>query len=466
MALKALLLRSRLDAKKKELEDLRAKDTDFETREAELEAAVNEMTEETTEEDRQVVEGQVEAFNTEKETHEGKKSELESEIERIEGEIAEDEKRTSAPKNKNTGAHEEREESQNMVNRTRFFGMSIMERDAFFTREDVKDFLKRFRDLGAQQRSVSGAELLIPEVVLGLIRENIMQYSKLAKHVFVRQVSGKARENIMGTIPEAVWTEVIATLNELELKFNNAEVDGYMVGGFIAVHNSILQDSDINLATEIISALGQSIGLALDKAIVYGTGTKMPLGIMTRLAQTTKPTTYPTTARDWEDLSKTHIIPISEKTDAALFKSLVIACGNAKGTYSKGAKFWAMNEKTKTKLLANALTINAAGAIVSGVNGTMPVVGGAIEELWFMPDNVIVGGYGDLYLLAEREGTSVSKSEHIRFLQNQTVYKGLARYDGQPVIAEGFVAIGIDGVTPTADAVSFAEDKANANTAA
>ena len=38
--------------------------------------------------------------------------------------------------------------------------------------------------------------------------------------------------------------------------------------------------------------------------------------------------------------------------------------------------------------------------------------------------------------------------------------KGTARYDGAPVIAEAFVAIGVNGTTPTAD-MSFAEDKAN-----
>jgi hypothetical protein len=38
--------------------------------------------------------------------------------------------------------------------------------------------------------------------------------------------------------------------------------------------------------------------------------------------------------------------------------------------------------------------------------------------------------------------------------------KGTARYDGQPVIAEGFVAIGLNGATPTA-AMTFAADSAN-----
>ena len=38
--------------------------------------------------------------------------------------------------------------------------------------------------------------------------------------------------------------------------------------------------------------------------------------------------------------------------------------------------------------------------------------------------------------------------------------KGTARYDGVPVIAEGFVAIGVNSVTPDAT-MTFAEDEAN-----
>ena len=91
----------------------------------------------------------------------------------------------------------------------------------------------------------------------------------------------------------------------------------------------------------------------------------------------------------------------------------------------------------------------------------MPVVGGIIEVLDFIPDNVIIGGYFDLYLLAERAGTRFATSEHVRFIQDQTVLKGTARYDGQPAIAEGFVAIGLNGVTPNAT-MTFAADSANA----
>ena len=119
-----------------------------------------------------------------------------------------------------------------------------------------------------------------------------------------------------------------------------------------------------------------------------------------------------------------------------------------------------MNELTYTNMVAASVSVDASGAIVAGVNGQMPVVGGNIEVLDFIPDTVIIGGYFDLYLLAERAGAKFMTSEHVKFLQDQTVFKGTARYDGKPVIAEGFVAIGINGVTPTA-AMTFASDTAN-----
>ena len=464
MALKLLILRSKLETAKKSLEELRAKDGDFATREAELEQAIDELTEEVAEADRQELEKQVDDFQKEKDGHEEAKTSLENEIKNIEEQMAEEEKRSAKvikkPKNEIT----ERGIGNMNNTRTKFFGMNTQERDAFFAREDVKDFLQRTRTLASQTRAVSGADLLIPTVVLELIKENVLKSSKLYKHVNVKAISGDARQNIMGTVPEGVWTEMCATLNELNLTFSTVEVDGYKVGGYIAVCNAVLEDSDMALATEIISALGQAIGFALDKAILYGTGTKMPTGIVTRLLQTTEPAGYSAKARKWENLSASNVLSISGKTDAQLFKALVTATSAAKGVYSRGAKFWAMNETTHANLVANSLSINAAGAITAGVNGTMPVIGGAIEELNFIPDNVIIGGYGDLYLLVERAGTKISQSEHVNFVQDQTVFKGTARYDGVPAIPEGFVAIDIAGGTVSASVISFAEDKANTST--
>lgn len=458
MALKALMLRKKIEDKKNALSELRAAAAELEKREKELETDINEAK---TEEEKAAVESAVDDFEKEKTEQEKKISDLEAEITGMESELEAVEKKQETPPPAEPTGGEARKEPITMKTRTKFFGMNRQERDAFFAREEVKTFLERVRTMGKEKRAISGADLLIPTIVLDLIKENILHYSKLYQHINVKNVPGKARQNVMGAIPEAAWTEMCASLNELNLSFTAVEVDGYKVGGYIAICNAVLEDSDIALASEIISAIGQAIGYALDKAILYGTGTKMPLGIVTRLCQTVQPSGYPTNAREWKNLSTSNVLAITGKADAALFKELVMASGNAKGDHSHGELFWAMNEKTFTKLVSNAMSINAAGAIVTGQSGTMPVIGGVIEKLSFIPDDVIIGGYGDLYLLAERAGTTIAQSEHVRFLEDQTVFKGTARYDGMPVIAEGFVAIGISGTKPTANAVTFVEDAAN-----
>ena len=457
--LKAIMLRKKLSEVTKKLTEAREKAKELATREKELEAAIEEAQ---TDEEKEAVAQEVEQYEKDKEENDESVRTLEKEVSDTESELAELEskQRQAEP------VPEARMRGVETVKTTRkkFFGMTVQERDAFFARDDVHEFLEHVRTLytnGVQNRAITGAELTIPSVMLDLLRENIEEYSKLYKHVRVQPVPGKARQTIQGTIPEAVWTEMNAAINELSLVFNDAEVDGYKVAGYMVINNAVLKDSDIDLASTIITSLGQSIGLALDKAILYGTSKKMPTGVVTRLAQAAKPETYPDTAREWKNLSSSNIVSIAAaKKGVDLFKEIVIASGNAKGKYSTGNRFWAMNETTKTKLVAEALSFNAAGAIATGMGDTMPIVGGAIETLDFIPDNVIVGGYGDLYLLAEREGAQITQSEHVKFLEDQTVYKGLARYDGLPVIAEGFVVIGILGTTPTAD-MTFAEDTAN-----
>ncbi|MBR5268058.1 MAG: phage major capsid protein [Lachnospiraceae bacterium] len=458
MALRVLLLRKEIDSKRKALAELLKADEGFEARKAELEKAIEEIE---SDEQRTAVDEMITAFESEKSEHEAAKTALEEEISGLERDLEELENKQAETVQEEVPVVEERKEIKPMETR-KFYGMNIQERTAFFGREDVQKFLSEVRTVIGEKRAITGVGALIPVVVLDLLKENIMEYSKLYKHVNVVTVKGEGRMPVQGTIPEAVWTECCANLNELNLAFNTAEVDCWKVGGYFAVCNAAVEDSDIDLLANIMQVLGASIGYALDKAILYGTGTRMPLGVVTRLCQTSEPADYPATARTWVDLHTTNVKAINSSgmTAAQLFAAIVTDFGAAKGKYSRGRKVWVMNESTYTALMAATISIDSDGRLVTGVTDTMPVLGGVIEVLDFVPDNVIIGGYFDLYLLGERAGTKIEQSEHVRFIQDQTVLKGTARYDGLPVIAEGFVAMGINNTTPNAS-MSFAPDDAN-----
>lgn len=473
MALRQILLAQQIARLEQQRTDLMteitsvsARRTAWQAREAAAEAAFGEINENTPQEERDAFDAEAAAIEAEDNEIRADEERTSARLAEIDAEITEKRNALEEIKNRSTPAPASHAAAQNggntqMENRE-FFGMSPERRDAFFAREDVKGWLANVRAIGrtvGQTRAVSGQELLIPEVVLPLIRDSVNKNSKLMKHVNVQRVGGTARQIIMGDIPEAVWTEMCKKLNELKLDFSAAEVDGYKVGGYIAVCNAVLDDSDINLATVIIDALGQAIGYAVDKAIVYGKGTKMPMGFVTRLAQTEAPADAPANAREWKDLSTSNIQTVPEATGSKLFAAIVKAASAAKAKNGNG-KFWVMNEATYGSLMAELITFNSAGAIVSGMNMQMPVVGGQIEILDFMPDNNIGFGYGSKYLLAERAGTAIESSEHVRFVEDQTVFKGTARMDGMPVIEEAFVLMGIHGTAPTTS-INFAADLAN-----
>lgn len=464
--LKALLLRKKIDEKNAFLGTLREKDAEFATREAEYAQAIDEVTEETTAEERSALDDAVETFSREYEEHRSRIDAVTAEIAQLQADLEAEEARQNT--NPPARPENERRENTTMQNyETRaYHALSFETRTAIAARDDVQRFLADMRTGIRERRSISNVGLLIPEVLLPLLRQEIAENSVLYKHVNVARISGEARQPIMGEISEAVWTDCCANLNELELGFNDLELDCYKVGGFIAVCNANAEDSDIDLLAALLTAIARAIGLAVDKAILYGrsgSGKKMPLGVVTRLAQESQPESYPATARAWVDLHTSNIRTIngSGMTAVQLFQAIAGAAAYAKKKkYTTGEKTWVMNETTYLAIQAAAMNINAAGNLVTAMGRIFPVLGGAVEICDFMADNDIVVGYFDLYTLGERGGNKFATSDHVRFLQDQTVIKGTARYDGAPAIAEAFVAMNIANSTP-AKIATFAADGAN-----
>ena len=351
----------------------------------------------------------------------------------------------------------------NNTTERRWFGLTYAERDALIAKDTTRDFLQRFRALREQQNSATGAELGIPTEFMQILRDLTYQNSNLWPYVHSESIRGYSRQNIAGTGAEAVWTEMLANINEISLDFTQLEMDGYTLAGYMAISNAVLQDdADLQLLTSILNAMGEANARALDKAIVYGTGKKMPVGFVTRLAAETTPTWWNNDQGEFTDLHTSHILKldIDSTSGAAFFGTLVEALGIADPKYSDGRVFWVMNRKTHIRLMAKALAFNAAAAITAGINNTFPIVGGDIVELEFMADNDIAGGFGSLMRMAEREGLSIASSDIPLFLRNMTVYRSIGRYDGKPARGEAFVMVNFHNTAPTTS-ISFAPDYAN-----
>lgn len=453
--LRALMLRKKINDAKAALEALKANESDFESRASELQKRTEEaeqaIEEAQSEEEKQAVEEAVTAIendqtalDAEKTENDQKIGDLENEISEMEKELEEVEEQQRAsekapaeePKENKTpiGVNITERTTTKMFKTRTLNTMSDIQRAEFVQREDVKKTLEEVRSFIKEKRTVSGANLTIGESILGLIRENVLEYSKLYSRVFVTTTNNDGRLIVQGIAPEAIWTECCSAISDLDISFGQVELDCYKVAGYFAICNAAIEDADIDLVDALTVALGQSLGKAIDKAIVYGTGTKMPTGAVKAIASTAS-----------------QLVTISSSDhDKTFFQDIVDAYAKADSKYSRGEKTWIMNDLTYAKVMKEAVAVDGSGAYVAMVNGVMPVVGGDIIVLPFVPDNNIVFGYFDLYAVLEKKGMTIDTSEHVKFLDDQTVLRGRARLDGKPAIAKAFVAIGI-GAAPTTE---------------
>lgn len=461
MAIRTIILRKKISDQKKALTALISKRDGFDQARAELEKReaeiVKAIEEANTDEERSAVEEAADLFDSDKQTFENEVAETDKQISDIENEVSEMEQKLSAiedeqnrsvpppPEKPVDDEAPKKSGGKRTMFKTRAIRqMSVVEREALIARDDTQEFLKQIRSLIAEKRGLSGGEYTISETIMGLINEDVIEYSKLYKHCRVVRLSGKGREIVMGTAPEAFWEEACDPLYELAASMTQVEVDQFKVAGYIPLCNALLEDSDIDLLDEVMFLILQSIGFALDKAIVYGTGVKMPTGVVTAID-------------DDDAIKLTNEVKIgtSDSTGIKLFQALLAAVAETENDYARGELTWVMNGKTYRRLQSESLSINAAGLLVSAVNGTFPVLGGAMEVLNFIPAKNIVVGYFELYVLAERKGMTIDQSEHVKFIQDQTVVRGRARYDGKPAIVKAFAVIAFDNTDPTTS-VDFA----------
>lgn len=477
MALRQLLiarqlteLRAQKDELGKAIAATEGKRAAWRERESRAEAALAEMTDETSAEERAAfdaecaeIEAEDQAITAEEEANSTRAAELDGKISALEAEEQE-------LKDKAEAARAQKPAETPAENNNTRGGVEIMNytderaRRTAEIREICKnDEVRNFLGVIKEKRAVAGAAYTIPKVMLPLVVEAIRRNSKLLKHVNYDDISGEGLVNVLAAAPEAVWTATTGKINEVTLTVNQIQTAGSKLGAFVPVPNPYLEDSAEDLAGIVIDQLGQGNGYALDKAILYGTGSNMPVGIATRLAATAAPAWWQASMPTFTDLHASHIGKLSAASvkGAALYQEAVGILGTAEQKHlGKGGLFWAMSQATYMKLKQELISINAVGALVTGSDMIMPAIGGAVELLDFVPANNIIGGWGQDYKLIRRRGIQIAASEHAQFVEDNTLYKCTSRWDGMPIAGEAFAIFSLT-TTAAATTVTFATDTAN-----
>lgn len=426
MKLRQLMITKKIDVRNNTLVDLMIREEGFKEQEEKIKVELEEIKNE--EDEAKIVE-KLDKLEKEKEELEKEKKELQEEIDELEKELEviegkEPENRSKKSKVKARGQYKEGE-SRMKVNKfeTR---SQILER---LNIQEVRDFYTNVVERSKSKRSVAGGDLLIPTEVVDLIQLRVRSYSRLYDEVTVQALSGDARAIIDGALPEAIWTEACDEVKEMAEAFEAIELDQYKVGGFIPVCNAVMEDSLINLANYLEERIARAIASAVDKAILVGEGSgeRQPEGIIPAVNGT-----------DNEVTSNGNVVDI--------IQNIGLVGGEDGEDEDLDEVIAVMNRRTYYQyIVSNIFVLTEDGrVVVQGSNERKLPDGTRIVLNRFTPSKTIVVGDFKKYLLGERSGIKLTSSEHVRFIQDQTVFKGTARYDGKPVSEDSFVVIKIE----------------------
>lgn len=226
MALRQLMLAKQIADKEKELEEMRGKDADFETREKELETSISEAN---TEEERGVVDGEIEKFEQERDAHNDRKSELETEIEELRGKMKEYEK-----------APEKREKEKNMGKRSE----EIEE-----ARGAINAFVKSKGQVRESGFKEVDAGILIPVEILSPQEkpEDVVDLKNYVKTVSVNSASGKypviaKSGSKMNTVAELEQNPELS-----KPKIENVDYSIETRRGYIPISQEAIDDADYDV---------------------------------------------------------------------------------------------------------------------------------------------------------------------------------------------------------------------------
>ncbi len=247
MALRQLMLAKQIADKEKELEEMRGKDAEFETREKELEESINEAN---TEEDRSLVDDAITKFTEENDAHNERKSKLETELSELREQMKEYEKTPERRENKKDMGRRNGEEIEEM-------------------RSAINAFVKSKGQVRAEGFKEADAGALIPQELLAPQEkpEDIVDLRNYVKVVGVNSASGKypviaKSGSKMNTVEELAQNPELSKPKITEISYNIETRRGY-----IPISQEAIDDADYDVTGLIRDEINDQSGNTINTDI-------------------------------------------------------------------------------------------------------------------------------------------------------------------------------------------------------
>lgn len=294
------------------------------------------------------------------------------------------------------------------------------------TAEYRSAFLKKLQGkelTEAEKRAMTSAAAsvgsAIPTTTLNKIDEKLRQTSALYGEVEVLNIPGYLsipKENVTN---DAAWVQENTASTDSDDTLSAVNFAAYKLIRTISITAEVEAMTVDAFEAYIVKKLADKMAIAIENAILNGTGSGQPKGILTETLETV----------------------IYTKNGSPTYKNLCSLMAKLKSGYKKNGKFVMSSEM----LWDNIAQITVGNQLVFLPDPTGQfagrLFGRPVIEDDYVPAKKIVFGDFKKYTLNFNKETEISDDSSVEFRKGNKVYRALALVDGKVVNPEAFVVL-------------------------
>ena len=284
----------------------------------------------------------------------------------------------------------------------------------------------------------AGTEQLMPATIFEKVFEDLKQNHELLSMIDFKNTTALTEIVTRNNEVNAAWWGKIteAITKKLEMAFKKEKTELFKLSAYIPVAKSMLDLGPKWLDRFVREILFESIAIALELAIVAGTGADEPIGMIKDLDGAVVDGVYPdktlTVLSDLEPttLGQKVMSPLTKSGKRSVPQVLIIV---------NPLDYWA-------KIFPSTTVLNDKGVYVHGV---LPIPGKIIQSV-AIPEGTMLAGMAKDYFMGVGSTQKVEYSDHYKFLEDVRTYITKQHANGRPIDNESFLAFDISGLAAPA----------------
>lgn len=294
---------------------------------------------------------------------------------------------------------------------------------------------KRYYEAVIEKRGFTDLEVTLPKTIFDRVFEELERDHPLLNKIAFQNTTAVQEWILRKSECEAAWWGKLtdAIKKELDHGFEKEKTELYKLSAYMPVAKAMLDLGPEWLDRYVRAVLSEAISLALEEAIIAGTGKDQPIGMIKDLKGSVVEGVYPnkeaTVLEDFKPitLGKKIMAPLTKEGKRAVPNVLILV---------NPLDYW-------EKIFAATTVLTTNGTYVYGV---LPIPADIVQST-AVPKGKLLAGMGKDYFMGVGSSQKIEYSDEYKFLDDERTYMTKMYANGKPVDNDSFLVFDIENMS-------------------